>query len=122
MARSGADFTLTFRRLAEAQTRTDGDSDVRSLFTHPASFDDWVGKWRERLTRPVGRLLEGPLGWRGPRPRVVDAVVPALLVLWTFIGPMSDDDGYYAAMAVLLAVVVVLMALGASVVVDWLTR
>ena len=51
MARSGADFTLTFRRLAEAQTRTDGDRDVRSLFTDPASFDDWVGKWRERLTR-----------------------------------------------------------------------
>ena len=59
----------------------------------------WTGSWRERLTRPVGRLLEGPLEWRGPRPRVVDAVVPALLVLWTFIGPMSDDDGYYAAMA-----------------------
>ena len=51
MARSGADYTLTFRRLAEAQTRTDGDTAVRRLFTDPASFDDWVGRWRERLAR-----------------------------------------------------------------------
>ncbi|MEJ2863347.1 arabinosyltransferase domain-containing protein [Actinomycetospora flava] len=36
---------------------------------------------------------------RWPRLRVADVVVPALLVLWTFIGPMTDDDGYYAAMA-----------------------
>ncbi|GAA4867738.1 arabinosyltransferase domain-containing protein [Actinomycetospora straminea] len=34
-----------------------------------------------------------------PRPRVVDGVVPLLLALWTVIGPMTDDDGYYAAMA-----------------------
>ncbi|HSK58966.1 MAG TPA: arabinosyltransferase domain-containing protein [Actinomycetospora sp.] len=34
-----------------------------------------------------------------PRPRVVDAVVAAVLVLWTFLAPMTDDDGYYSAMA-----------------------
>lgn len=72
------------------------DRAVRAARWEPVG---WTGSWRERLTRPVGRLLEGPRGRRGPRPRVVDAVVPALLVLWTFIGPMSDDDGYYAAMA-----------------------
>ncbi|MHC1561856.1 arabinosyltransferase domain-containing protein [Actinomycetospora sp. C-140] len=49
----------------------------------------WRSRWRDRARR-----------WRTwPRPRVVDAVVPVLLVLWTFIGPMTDDDGYYAAMA-----------------------
>ena len=26
-------------------------------------------------------------------------MVPGVLFLWTFIGPMTDDDGYYAAMA-----------------------
>jgi arabinosyltransferase C len=31
--------------------------------------------------------------------RPVDAVVVALLTLWIFIGPMTDDDGYYAAMS-----------------------
>lgn len=29
----------------------------------------------------------------------VDLVVPAIMVLWVFLAPMSDDDGYYSAMA-----------------------
>jgi hypothetical protein len=33
------------------------------------------------------------------RPRIVDAAVPAVLVLWMFVAPATDDDGYYAAMA-----------------------
>ncbi len=45
-------------------------------------------------TRPAGT---------GGRPRrrlpVIDVLVPATMVLWAFIAPMSDDDGYYAAMA-----------------------
>lgn len=35
----------------------------------------------------------------GFRIRVVDIVVPAVMVLWVFLAPMSDDDGYYSAMA-----------------------
>jgi hypothetical protein len=39
----------------------------------------------------------------GPRSRrrvpVIDVLVPATMVLWLFLAPMSDDDGYYAAMA-----------------------
>lgn len=31
--------------------------------------------------------------------RLVDVVVPAVMVLWTLLAPMSDDDGYYNAMA-----------------------
>ena len=49
MARNGADFTLTFRRLADAQARTDGDAAVRGLFSDPSAFDDWANRWRERL-------------------------------------------------------------------------
>ncbi|HWO60497.1 MAG TPA: arabinosyltransferase domain-containing protein, partial [Umezawaea sp.] len=33
------------------------------------------------------------------RPRLVDIVVPAVMVLWVFLAPTSDDDGYYSAMA-----------------------
>jgi arabinosyltransferase C len=33
------------------------------------------------------------------RPRLVDIVVPAMMALWVFLAPMSDDDGYYSAMA-----------------------
>ncbi len=32
-------------------------------------------------------------------PRVVDLVVPAVLIAWLFLAPMTDDDGYYSAMA-----------------------
>jgi uncharacterized protein YdiU (UPF0061 family) len=41
MARNGADFTLLFRRLCDAAASSDGDADVRSLFTD-RSFDDWA--------------------------------------------------------------------------------
>ncbi|GAA4855069.1 hypothetical protein GCM10023201_56500 [Actinomycetospora corticicola] len=39
---------------------------------------------------------------RGPRlrrPAVVDLAVPVVMVVWTFIAPTTDDDGYYSAMA-----------------------
>ena len=49
MARNGADFTLTFRRLAHALARTDADASVRSLFADPNAFDEWANRWRERL-------------------------------------------------------------------------
>jgi uncharacterized protein YdiU (UPF0061 family) len=51
MSRGRADFTLTFRRLAEAAASTDGDAAVRSLFEDAAAFDGWVTGWRDRLAR-----------------------------------------------------------------------
>jgi uncharacterized protein YdiU (UPF0061 family) len=47
MAQNGADFTLTFRRLADAAEGL--DEPVRSLFIDPTVFDTWAGRWRERL-------------------------------------------------------------------------
>ncbi len=42
-----ADFTLVFRRLAQALR---GDSDaVRQLFEEPGAYDIWARRWRERL-------------------------------------------------------------------------
>jgi serine/tyrosine/threonine adenylyltransferase len=54
MARNGADFTLTFRRLCDAAVSPDGDAAVRRLFADPGAFDDWAaiapsacrGGWR----------------------------------------------------------------------------
>jgi hypothetical protein len=40
-----------------------------------------------------------PRRWRAGWPRIVDVVVPAVLVLWTFIAPATDDDGYFATQA-----------------------
>lgn len=55
------------------------------------------------LARADRQATTGPAS--GPRARagwpavVVDAVVVGILLLWLFIAPYGDDDGYYAAMA-----------------------
>jgi len=50
MARGEADFTLTFRRLADCRAAdTAADAGVRSLFADPGPFDAWAARWRERL-------------------------------------------------------------------------
>ena len=47
MARNGADFTLTFRRLSEAAQNPESDS-IRQLFADPTAYDDWAVRWRQR--------------------------------------------------------------------------
>ncbi|GAA3053712.1 arabinosyltransferase domain-containing protein [Pseudonocardia yunnanensis] len=47
----------------------------------------------DRMTPRVPRVWR--LGW----PRIVDFLVPAVIVFWMFVAPATDDDGYYAAMA-----------------------
>jgi Mycobacterial cell wall arabinan synthesis protein/EmbC C-terminal domain/Arabinosyltransferase concanavalin like domain len=49
-----------------------------------------------RLDRGVSRVSRP---WRFAKPRVVDVVVPAVILFWMFVAPATDDDGYYAAMA-----------------------
>jgi serine/tyrosine/threonine adenylyltransferase len=49
MDANGADFTLTFRRLSEAQSGEAGDPDAGSLFADPSVFDQWAHRWRQRL-------------------------------------------------------------------------
>lgn len=48
MARNGADFTLTFRTLAD---EFDGERRARDLFIDPTAFDGWQQRWHERLAR-----------------------------------------------------------------------
>ena len=50
MAENQADFTLTFRGLAQAAANPKRDSDVSALFTNPAAFDEWAARWRDRLS------------------------------------------------------------------------
>ncbi len=54
MAEGQADFTLTFRRLADAALGAEGDAAVRSLFADPAAYDGWVPGWRARLAQEEG--------------------------------------------------------------------
>ncbi len=49
MARNGADFTLTFRRLCDAACGPDGDEAVRGLFADPDAYTSWAAEWRRRL-------------------------------------------------------------------------
>jgi len=53
MAANRADFTLTFRRLADAAAG-EGDAGVRALFAEPAAFDAWAARWRARLAEEAG--------------------------------------------------------------------
>ncbi|MCC2113082.1 MAG: YdiU family protein, partial [Hyphomicrobiales bacterium] len=60
MAENEADFTLTFRGLADMVDPAGGkDGDPRDLFNKPADFDDWVPGWRARLAeeaRPADEI------------------------------------------------------------------
>jgi serine/tyrosine/threonine adenylyltransferase len=50
MAANSADFTLTFRRLADA-IETDIPEGPRELFADPTAFDAWAVAWRQRLAQ-----------------------------------------------------------------------
>jgi hypothetical protein len=49
--------------------------------------------------RARARAAAGPRVRWARRFGVADVVVPLVMVAWAFLSPMSDDDGYYAAMA-----------------------
>ena len=63
MEANGADFTLTFRRLADLADPTAAPEapSARDLFQDPAAFDAWVARWRIRLelepTPPAERRI-----------------------------------------------------------------
>ncbi|SIQ33873.1 protein adenylyltransferase SelO [Bosea sp. TND4EK4] len=48
MQRGQADFTLTFRRLADDAALVQGGT-CRELFQEPEAFDVWEARWRQRL-------------------------------------------------------------------------
>ncbi len=81
MMEGEADFTLTFRHLADA---VEGDvAPVRALFADPASFDGWAVGWRARLAQdgmaPAARAAamrrENPLYI--PRNHLVEEAIAA---------------------------------------------
>jgi cell wall arabinan synthesis protein/EmbC-like arabinotransferase in arabinogalactan biosynthesis/arabinosyltransferase-like concanavalin domain-containing protein len=53
----------------------------------------WAPAWWARID---AKLLAGLGRWR---PRLVDPVVVLALLSWLYLAPLTDDDGYYAAMA-----------------------
>jgi hypothetical protein len=71
MARNGADFTLTFRRLCDVASTPNGDALVRSLFTDPTAFDDWAARWRHRLAEEGGEANERRAAMRAANPAFI---------------------------------------------------
>ncbi|MEY4982041.1 MAG: hypothetical protein RIR62_307 [Pseudomonadota bacterium] len=63
MEGQGADWTLTFRRLADAAEGKDGL--LRPLFADPAKLDAWLPRWRARLAPDAALRL------RAANPRII---------------------------------------------------
>ena len=59
MHANAADFTLTFRRLAQSLDGEAAGAGPRALFADPAAFDAWEAQWHQRLqqedTNPAAR-------------------------------------------------------------------
>jgi uncharacterized protein YdiU (UPF0061 family) len=49
MQSAGADFTLTFRRLARSADEPADDASLLELFSPSTGIEDWLRRWRERL-------------------------------------------------------------------------
>jgi serine/tyrosine/threonine adenylyltransferase len=49
MQSAGADFTLTFRRLAQSADEPASDASLPELFAPSSGIADWLRRWRERL-------------------------------------------------------------------------
>ncbi|MGO4404983.1 YdiU family protein [Bosea sp. RAF48] len=81
MQRGQADFTLTFRRLSD-DAGGNGQS-CRELFGNPGEFDDWYGRWQQRLQQESPSAEERQRAMRSvnplfiPRNHRVEAVIQA---------------------------------------------
>lgn len=51
MANGKADFTLTFRALADAAEDPDKAAGLRALFNEADALDQWLPRWRQRLAK-----------------------------------------------------------------------
>jgi protein adenylyltransferase len=83
MAANGADFTLTFLRLAEAALNAEGDRKVRQSFADPAAYDEWAVRWRARIDAEPATPAERSAAMRAvnpafiPRNHRIEAVIQA---------------------------------------------
>jgi serine/tyrosine/threonine adenylyltransferase len=82
MAQNQADFTLTFRHLADAALDP-GHDGVRRLFADPTAFDEWAVRWRQRTAEEPQSASERKTAMRAvnpafiPRNHRVEAVIEA---------------------------------------------
>jgi uncharacterized protein YdiU (UPF0061 family) len=112
MTKNQADFTLTFRHLADAAGDAAADK-ARDQFTDPAAYDEWATRWRQRLAAEPQMPAERQAAMRSvnpafiPRNHRVEAVIAAAVnddykpfeELLTVLSKPYEDQAQYAAYA-----------------------
>lgn len=72
MRASSADFTLTFRRLADALSDTESDgANLRVMFHDVAALDGWLAAWRARLSREGSEIADTQSRMRAVNPAYI---------------------------------------------------
>jgi serine/tyrosine/threonine adenylyltransferase len=71
MQSAGADFTLTFRRLARSADEPPDDSSLLELFESSAGITDWLRRWRERLASEPQHAAERAAKMRRVNPAFI---------------------------------------------------
>jgi uncharacterized protein YdiU (UPF0061 family) len=66
-----ADFTLTFRRLADVAEHSDGEDGLRELFTETANIEAWLQDWDARLKRDPKTASERAANMRRVNPEFI---------------------------------------------------
>ncbi|MCA3586002.1 MAG: YdiU family protein [Methylocystis sp.] len=101
MAANGADFTLAFRRLSEAESSPEGLDSFRQVFATTGGIDSWIGRWTMRLSLEVTSPAERRARMQAaspaiiPRNHAVEAALEAAV--------MNDDLAPFRRLHALLA-------------------
>jgi uncharacterized protein YdiU (UPF0061 family) len=114
MADGNADFTLTFRRLADSAADEAAVESLRALFDNAAALDVWLDKWRARLVQEDIPPAERAAAMRRaspafiPRNHRIEAAIAAAQTnadfapfetLMTVLSRPFDDQPQYEAFA-----------------------
>ncbi|ASY68091.1 protein adenylyltransferase SelO [Sinorhizobium fredii] len=71
MHKGGADFTLTFRRLASSAEDAGADVELAKLFQAPETLSPWLADWRRRLARESRQPVERASAMRAVNPAFI---------------------------------------------------
>jgi uncharacterized protein YdiU (UPF0061 family) len=71
MQSTGADFTLTFRRLARCVDEPADDASLLELFAPSSGIVDWLRRWRERLASEPQNTAERAANMRRVNPAFI---------------------------------------------------
>ena len=71
MQSASADFTLTFRRLAQSADESGSDASLLELFEPPTGIADWLRRWRERLANDPQTAAERAASMRRVNPAFI---------------------------------------------------